>query len=230
VPDGVSSIVACPLSADKDAINDMFIGDEPEMSFEASTLDSLRRVVTDEETLGRVDRVCAAPRCLRVSVGTPVMGVRNHSVAKRIVNGAIGVVLENMPSQRKVKVALRNGGEHYYGECTFNVELETVQKAITRKQIPLVPCYACTVHKLQGQEFKQVVVCLDGMCYFPGGMYTALSRCTSEEGLTLTSSDWKEGWDFQTFASLFKQNYRSHSKKDREKLKNWTTAGSAVGF
>ena len=46
-----------------------------------------------------------------------------------------------------VLVAVRSSDQYYYRMCTFNVYLESHQRLITRKKIPLVPFYAFTVQE-----------------------------------------------------------------------------------
>eukprot|EP00111_Clytia_hemisphaerica_P014933 TCONS_00043982-protein len=62
---------------------------------------------------------------------------------------------------------------------------------ITWTQFPIVPSYACTVHKVQGLTLEKIVVSfqLNKQTYFnPGQIYVALSRVTSLNGLYLTGN------------------------------------------
>lgn len=53
-------------------------------------------------------------------------------------------------------------------------------------QIPVLPAYAMTVHKAQGQTLERVHLNLDIYpCFAPGQLYTALSRVRSLEDLSL---------------------------------------------
>ena len=58
-------------------------------------------------------------------------------------------------------------------------------RSVVRQAFPLVPCWACTIHKVQGMTFEKVVADL-GCSVFESGMaYVALSRVTSLDGLYL---------------------------------------------
>ena len=53
----------------------------------------------------------------------------------------------------------------------------------TRRALPLVPCYAISIHKSQGSGLEQVIVNLSDREFASGLTYTALSRCKTIEGL-----------------------------------------------
>ena len=53
----------------------------------------------------------------------------------------------------------------------------------TRRALPLVPCYAISIHKSQGSGLEQVIVNLSDREFAVGLAYTALSRCKTLEGL-----------------------------------------------
>lgn len=54
-------------------------------------------------------------------------------------------------------------------------------------QLPLRLAFAVTIHKSQGKTFSRVVLDLGRGAFAPGQLYVALSRCTTLEGLTLTT-------------------------------------------
>jgi GTPase SAR1 family protein len=54
------------------------------------------------------------------------------------------------------------------------------------KQFPLKLAYAFTIHKAQGQTYKNVIVDLNSHIFAPGQLYVALSRAKSLQGLFLT--------------------------------------------
>ena len=55
---------------------------------------------------------------------------------------------------------------------------------IKRKQVPVEPGFAITVHKVQGQTMNRVLVDLEGCCGTEQP-YVMVSRCTSLDGLVI---------------------------------------------
>ena len=108
----------------------------------------------------------------------------DNDYERRWVNGTIGMV-SGIDENGNVYVLLESGVEHLveptswrnykykYNEKEKRIEEEIVG---TFEQLPIRLAWAITVHKSQGLTFSRVVVDL-----------TALSRCTSLEGLVLKS-------------------------------------------
>ena len=74
-------------------------------------------------------------------------------------------------------------------EATINIHTsKPFSPAIKRMQFPLMLAWACTVHKVQGKQFPNVVISFKlhkQRCFNYGQMYVALSRVTSLNGLFL---------------------------------------------
>lgn len=119
---------------------------------------------------------------LELKVGAQVMLTANLSIADGLCNGARGVVVgfteQHYPIVRFAHIS----------ECVIHTHKREVQ--VGRKQtaeiysIPLRLGWAMTVHKCQGQSIDAVDVDLKG-AFESGQVYTALSRATSMEGLTV---------------------------------------------
>ena len=62
---------------------------------------------------------------------------------------------------------------------------------VYRKQFPLIPAYAITIHKCQGLSLNQAIIDLSEKVFSPGMAYVTLSRVRTIEGVYLTSFDPK---------------------------------------
>ena len=75
-------------------------------------------------------------------------------------------------------------------EATINIHPnKTNSPAIKRTQFPLMLAWACTVHKVQGKQFKEAVISFElfkQRRFNNGQIYVGLSRVTSLDGLYLT--------------------------------------------
>lgn len=122
--------------------------------------------------------------------GALIMMVANDP-EHRWVNGTLGIV--NSLTNESISVAI-DGRTYDIYPCDFTeqeitykdgvIQYEDVLKIV---QYPLVPAYAITVHKSQGQTFQNIV-CDINQCFANGQAYVALSRCQSLNGLHLSKA------------------------------------------
>ena len=114
-------------------------------------------------------------------------------------NGSFGVITECRSHNATVRVLLDNGREvdvitHNWDNLEYERTLDENGKEIitptpigTFTQMPILPGYAISIHKSQGKTFDKVHIMLGGGCFASGQLYTALSRCRTLEGITLSS-------------------------------------------
>ena len=91
----------------------------------------------------------------------------------------------------KICRSLKNPPDHQHHEAIlirpnffgkFNVHW-------SRTQIPLTPCWATTVHKVQGIMLSNVVIDIDPKVFTSGMSYVAFSRVQNIQGLTIEAFD-----------------------------------------
>lgn len=149
---------------------------------------------TTRQQLGRI------PLC----IGMPVLVSQNYDVEGGIVNGSCGVV-------KNIWFWVDDPGSRYLKSCVLEIPgvttlcmphllpnefpiLADVQdvkfihpyskKTCTIKctQVPIVPAFAVTAHRAQGQTMEQVIVDLES-CRGTEAPYVMLSRASSLDGL-----------------------------------------------
>ena len=134
-----------------------------------------------------------APEDLTLKKGARVMFVKNNEL-DGYVNGTFGIV--EQVNHNEIKVRTVKEGRLVSVErvkwlneiSVFNPVTETVETEVigSYEQYPLMPAWAITVHKSQGQTFDNAVLNLK-KCFEKGQAYVALSRCRSLDGVELSS-------------------------------------------
>lgn len=145
-----------------------------------------------------------APEILELKVGAQVM-MLNNDPEGRWVNGTIGVVESinrgSFFAPPSIEVRKEDGTivlvERNIWEISRPVAVpDETKKSGSRiehetvggyEQFPMKLAWAVTIHKSQGQTLDRVIVDLSGGIFADGQLYVALSRCTSLEGMVLTT-------------------------------------------
>ena len=133
---------------------------------------------------------------LELKVGAQIIFVRNDR-EKRYHNGKLGVVKYMGDEFLLIETETHNGDKidvTVYPETwksvsyNWNQTTNVIEEKIlgTFMQFPVKLAWAITVHKSQGMTFDRVVADL-GNSFEIGQVYVALSRCTSLDGLVLSS-------------------------------------------
>ena len=124
---------------------------------------------------------------LYLKKGALVMMVANDP-EHRWVNGTLGIV-SNLSSE-EISVAINKQVYNVHPvdfteqEITYENGTITYEDVFKVKQYPIIPAYAITIHKSQGQTYQNIVCDID-RCFASGQAYVALSRCASLNGLHL---------------------------------------------
>ena len=138
---------------------------------------------------------------LQVSVGTHVMLLRNLVTREGLVNGAMGVVthIELGQNGTETQICVHFDGDSVsktfqsssHGNSIpinrYTQQYLYLGRYINHIQFPLIPCWACTVHKLQGISVDAAVIYLGLDIFQAGQAYVALSRVRSLDGIYLTA-------------------------------------------
>lgn len=128
--------------------------------------------------------------CILLKKDAQVMLIKNDP-DKRWVNGTIAEIAGLTDTLIKVKI---NGNVYDVPKASWD-KIEYVYNDIEQKieekvigsfqQYPIKLAWAITIHKSQGQTFKNVIIDMGYGAFTHGQTYVALSRCTTIAGLTL---------------------------------------------
>ena len=165
-----------------------------------------------EQLIPKNDNNCAGlPHTLKLAVGAQVMLRRNIMCEDGLVNGARGEIMgfkwlnggdhQDQPGMLPAAVLVkfhdpRVGRIHSVpvpGCGTEAVEIRPIsakfyaQQGVTlqRTQLLLVPCWAATIHKVQGLSLDSAVIDLGPSMFEDGMAYVALSRVRTLDGVAL---------------------------------------------
>lgn len=129
---------------------------------------------------------------LKIAVGARIMMLTNDS---SYVNGSLGFIKDIDFENNQTKLLIKLDDKKmpvlispYTWEIYKPVRVEgKVEQEIAGSftQLPIRLAWAVTVHKSQGQTFKEVVYDRGRGTFAEGQLYVALSRCTTLEGLVL---------------------------------------------
>lgn len=128
---------------------------------------------------------------LTLKVGARVMVKKNIEGA---VNGSLGTVISCC--DESVNVKLDSGGTINIVPETwttykyeYDSESDSIEAVVLGKytQIPLILGWSVTIHKSQGLTLDSVELDFGYGCFSHGQCYTALSRCKTIEGLSLST-------------------------------------------
>jgi len=143
----------------------------------------------DSTALEILIKNCMAPTTLELKINAQVMLLKNLSLVDGLVNGTRGVVVDFKTDERNKffpVVQFLSGKQLLVGPEEWKIEEKYITIA-SRVQIPLMLCWALTIHKIQGMTLDLCQVDLTGVFEFGQG-YTALSRCRDLDSLSILSS------------------------------------------
>ena len=119
------------------------------------------------------------PHELTLKVGTIVILLRNINLAEGMCNGT-RIRIRGMYDHFLSAEVLTGSGK---GNIVFITRIDLTPSDtllpfhLRRRQFPILPAFAMTINKSQGQTFEYVGVFLDKPVFTHGQLYTAISRC-----------------------------------------------------
>ncbi len=138
-------------------------------------------------------KYCNVEEEIRVKIGCRIMILTNHpekvwhngTIAKLVgVNLQAGKIMIEV-DDRRYEIEKY---EYEYAKYSYNKEDDDIKSEVqgTFNQFPIRVAYGITIHKSQGKTFDRINIDVGNGMFAGGQLYTALSRCTTLEGITLS--------------------------------------------
>lgn len=118
--------------------------------------------------------------------GVRVMLLKNLSVEEGLVNGSVGTIIDFQTYDLKQYPLVHFDNRIKRLITPVEWQLELNDSKVTAVQLPLMLCWAITIHKSQSLTLEKAVLYLDD-CFCDSQVYVALSRVKSLDGVFLKS-------------------------------------------
>jgi ATP-dependent DNA helicase PIF1 len=154
----------------------------------------VRRNFNDRDTQLELDFLAGNLMCekeMKLKIGAQVMCIINIKSEQGdilICNGSQGIIIEFCSVSKSPIVLFNNGVKR---NMVRHIWLSDKIPGIGVSQIPLILCWALTIHKSQGASLDAAEIDVGSGIFECGQTYVALSRVKSLQGLYLTSFDFR---------------------------------------
>ena len=126
------------------------------------------------------------PHAITLARGTPVVLIRN--LAQGLKNGTRMIVASTSPTLLKVELCTgpMAGQTTYIPRLGITPsDVDSHPFTLRRRQFPVLPAYAMTINRAQGQTLDRVGIYLPKPVFSHGQLYVALSRTGNPEGVSV---------------------------------------------
>ena len=141
-----------------------------------------------QDYLNALDFPGVPPHKLTFKVGMPLLIIRNLNFDAKLVNGQRGLLLKVSSLLLTVRLHFKDGTTDDVDiprkEFTFDVK----GMRVVRRQFPVLPAYAKTINKEQGQEEEVLGLDLRDDVFSHGQLYVAVGRAHAQSAVTVLTT------------------------------------------
>lgn len=189
--------ILCPKNEDCLALNTKIIQRLPGDMMSYRSIDSVKEDDPDDvakfpvEFLNTLQVSGLPPHQLNLKRGTVILLLRNLNTQEGLCNGTRLIVrslTENL-IDAEVLIGKAQGNRVFIPRMDLIPTDSDLPFTLCRHQFPVIPAYALTINKSQGQTFDKVGIFLPDVVFSHGQLYVAFSRVTSAAGVTIHVTD-----------------------------------------
>ncbi|OWZ08698.1 Helitron helicase [Phytophthora megakarya] len=190
----VDRAILAPTNASVRRINEMVAERLTGETKEYLSVDSLEGVADpnmfEQEFLNSLNFSGIPPHRIVLKVGTPIIMIRSNLNSDAGLCNEIRLRVVSL-RERGIEATIMSGP--FKGKTVFIPRIifysEDDDKEfpfkLRRKQFPVVPAFAMTINKAQGQSIHHVGIYLESPVFAHGQLYVALSRVTSRKAIKI---------------------------------------------
>lgn len=210
----LNSVILAPKNEDCYLINDDIVSRMPGEEKIYNSYDSI--ICEDDaqineypvEFLNSLSVSGLPPNKLKLKVNCIVLLIRNLNSKKALVNGTrMRVInLHNNAIECEVLTGMSHGKRILIPRINLTYSGPILPFKFQRRQFPIIPAFAMTINKAQGQTFDKVGILLRQPVFSHGQLYVAASRVRSFAGLRFYIQDTSEQGHLADDERVFTKN------------------------
>ena len=141
-----------------------------------------------QDYLNALDFPGVPPHRLTFKIGMPLLIIRNLNFDAKLVNGQRGLLLAISPLLLTLRLHFKDGTTDDVDIPRKDFTFDVKGIRVVRRQFPVLPAYAKTINKEQGQEEDVLGLDLRDDVFSHGQLYVAMGRAHAQSAVTVLTT------------------------------------------